>query len=236
MQFPCILAAVLAFSEAGLAFSGGYTGQVATHIKWKSPTVKERGDLTIGGLTLGSGDNGGQPGGAAAATGTTAAGQSNSTNTGGGGGSSLTLPNGLTLGGDGGGNANANANANTQNSALDGFLAAAQGAAKNQTGTADAATAGTAQTSPGQGEAASPTVAAEGATGAGTAETAQAAEAGQPKAVAESDQFSEDAGITLDSNGNAQNLGGDLGITKGSDGSTSVGGASGINISPAASA
>jgi hypothetical protein len=50
------------------------------------------------------------------------------------------------------------------------------------------------------------------------------------KATQEAEQFSEEAGITLDKDGNAQNLGGDLGITKGSDGSTSVGGKSGINV------
>lgn len=50
------------------------------------------------------------------------------------------------------------------------------------------------------------------------------------KATQEAEQFSEEAGITLAKDGSAQNLGGDLGITKGTDGSTSVGGKSGINI------
>ncbi|KAK8082420.1 hypothetical protein PG996_001201 [Apiospora saccharicola] len=49
-------------------------------------------------------------------------------------------------------------------------------------------------------------------------------------AVKEGKQFKDNSGITVDRNGNAKNVGGDLGITKGSDGSTSVGGASGINI------
>jgi len=50
------------------------------------------------------------------------------------------------------------------------------------------------------------------------------------KATEESERFSEEAGITLDGSGNAQNLGGNLGITKGTDGSTSVGGENGINV------
>jgi hypothetical protein len=50
------------------------------------------------------------------------------------------------------------------------------------------------------------------------------------KATEESERFSEEAGITLGKDGNAQNLGGNLGITKGSDGSTSVGGENGINV------
>jgi hypothetical protein len=50
------------------------------------------------------------------------------------------------------------------------------------------------------------------------------------KAVEESEKFSEGFGITLDQNGKTANLGGNLGITTGSDGSTSVGGSNGINI------
>ncbi|KAH9861289.1 hypothetical protein IAQ61_011026 [Plenodomus lingam] len=49
-------------------------------------------------------------------------------------------------------------------------------------------------------------------------------------AMEESERFSEQAGITLDESGNAQNLGGNLGITKGTDGSTSVGGENGIQV------
>lgn len=70
----------------------------------------------------------------------------------------------------------------------------------------------------------------------GGAATAKAGEAAFPKAVAESGQFSENLGIILDKNGNAVNVGGDLGITKGSDGSTSVGGKDGINVLSTASA
>jgi len=50
------------------------------------------------------------------------------------------------------------------------------------------------------------------------------------KATEESERFSEESGITVDQAGNAQNLGGNLGITQGSDGSKSVGGENGINI------
>ncbi|KAI0475730.1 hypothetical protein GGR56DRAFT_647023 [Xylariaceae sp. FL0804] len=49
-------------------------------------------------------------------------------------------------------------------------------------------------------------------------------------AVDEADQFDGELGITVDGAGNVANLGGDLGITQGSDGSTSVGGEAGINI------
>ncbi|KAI1488068.1 hypothetical protein F5X96DRAFT_108560 [Biscogniauxia mediterranea] len=49
-------------------------------------------------------------------------------------------------------------------------------------------------------------------------------------AVNEAEQFSENIGIITDARGNTVNLGGDLGITRGSDGSISVGGAAGINI------
>lgn len=49
-------------------------------------------------------------------------------------------------------------------------------------------------------------------------------------AVKEGEQFDGNQGITVDRNGNTKNLGGSTGITKGSDGSTSVGGAAGINI------
>jgi hypothetical protein len=51
------------------------------------------------------------------------------------------------------------------------------------------------------------------------------------KATEESEKFKEGFGITLDEAGNAVNSGGNLGITKGSDGSSSVGGENGINIS-----
>ncbi|KAK7970370.1 hypothetical protein PG988_009443 [Apiospora saccharicola] len=61
-------------------------------------------------------------------------------------------------------------------------------------------------------------------------EKAQPAKGGDVTAVKEGKQFKDNSGITVDRNGNAKNVGGDLGITKGSDGSTSVGGASGINI------
>lgn len=187
------------------------TGQVAVHSTRQSLAVDKRGDLTIGGLTLSGGGGGGgnnaQAGEAAAGT----------NSTGKAGGSSLTLPNGLTLGGGGGGggngNANANANANAQSSSLQGFLAAAEGAsAKNQTGQAAPQASGAGQgeattATPGEATAPPPPAAGEAAT----------PPAGEPKAVAESEQFSEEAGITVDSNGNLQNLGGDLGITKVSD-------------------
>lgn len=65
---------------------------------------------------------------------------------------------------------------------------------------------------------------------------AAAAKAGEVEAVKESENFKDNAGITLDANGRAVNLGGNLGITKGSDGSQSIGGKSGINIAAPAAA
>lgn len=62
------------------------------------------------------------------------------------------------------------------------------------------------------------------------AEAAKVEKSNGVKATEESERFSEEAGITLDGSGNAQNLGGNLGITKGSDGSTSVGGDNGIQV------
>ncbi|KAI1085631.1 hypothetical protein F5B20DRAFT_9808 [Whalleya microplaca] len=62
-----------------------------------------------------------------------------------------------------------------------------------------------------------------------TGEAVQA-DAGEIAAVKESEQFADNSGITTDAGGNAVNLGGDLGITKGKDGSVSVGGDAGINI------
>ena len=50
------------------------------------------------------------------------------------------------------------------------------------------------------------------------------------KATEESEKFSEESGITLGEDGAAANLGGNLGITQGSDGSKSIGGSNGINI------
>ncbi|CAN9304562.1 unnamed protein product [Alternaria alternata] len=50
------------------------------------------------------------------------------------------------------------------------------------------------------------------------------------KATEESERFSEESGITLGQDGNADNLGGNLGITEGSDGSKSIGGSNGINV------
>ncbi|KAI0013602.1 hypothetical protein F4779DRAFT_562363 [Xylariaceae sp. FL0662B] len=56
------------------------------------------------------------------------------------------------------------------------------------------------------------------------------ADAGEIAAVKESERFADNSGIVAGADGNAVNLGGDLGITKGSDGSVSVGGEAGINI------
>ncbi|KAH4250592.1 hypothetical protein HBH69_227410 [Parastagonospora nodorum] len=64
----------------------------------------------------------------------------------------------------------------------------------------------------------------------GQGEAAQAEKSNGVKATEESERFSEESGITVDQAGNAQNLGGNLGITQGSDGSKSVGGENGINI------
>ena len=49
-------------------------------------------------------------------------------------------------------------------------------------------------------------------------------------ATKESERFKEESGISLDQSGNAANLGGNLGITRGSDGSVSVGGENGIQV------
>ncbi|CAJ2507041.1 Uu.00g082270.m01.CDS01 [Anthostomella pinea] len=49
-------------------------------------------------------------------------------------------------------------------------------------------------------------------------------------AVEEAEDFDGNLGIILDGEANAINLGGDLGVTQGSDGSQSVGGEAGINI------
>ncbi|KAI5926426.1 hypothetical protein F4810DRAFT_725082 [Camillea tinctor] len=86
-----------------------------------------------------------------------------------------------------------------------------------------------------QGEAAEGGEAEAGAA-EGEAEAAEGAAEGEEAAaegitaVDEAEQFSENIGIITDAKGNAVNLGGNLGITKGSDGSTSVGGEAGINI------
>lgn len=64
----------------------------------------------------------------------------------------------------------------------------------------------------------------------GQGEAAQKEKSNGVKATEESEKFSEEIGITLDQAGNAQNLGGNLGITQGTDGSKSVGGENGINI------
>ncbi|KAF5852019.1 hypothetical protein GGP41_000759 [Bipolaris sorokiniana] len=54
--------------------------------------------------------------------------------------------------------------------------------------------------------------------------------AGGEAPAGESEKFSEESGISLGKSGEAANLGGNLGITKGSDGSSSVGGKNGINV------
>jgi hypothetical protein len=64
----------------------------------------------------------------------------------------------------------------------------------------------------------------------GKDEAAKSEKSNGVKATEESERFSEESGITLDQDGNAQNLGGNLGITQGTDGSKSVGGENGINI------
>ncbi|KAK2036525.1 hypothetical protein LZ31DRAFT_615342 [Colletotrichum somersetense] len=126
---------------------------------------------------------------------------------------------GLKLGGD-------KSAGSTGNSALDAFLGAANGGKKNANGTANAAEGAAAP-----GEKAGEGQKAEGGEGGKNQAGEAAAKEGQPKAVEESEQFKENAGITVGANGQVQNIGGNLGITKGSDGSTSVGGKSGINIS-----
>ncbi|KAK1980210.1 hypothetical protein LZ30DRAFT_595253 [Colletotrichum cereale] len=114
----------------------------------------------------------------------------------------------------------------TGNSALDSLLRTAKEGKKNGNGTANAAE-GAADPAKKAGEGQKAGSKEGGKDKAGEAP----AKEGQPKAVEESEQFKENAGITLGADGQAKNLGGNLGITKGSDGSTSVGGKSGINIS-----
>ncbi|KAK2056744.1 hypothetical protein LY76DRAFT_627511 [Colletotrichum caudatum] len=114
----------------------------------------------------------------------------------------------------------------TGNSALDAFLGVANAAKKNANGTANAAEGAAAP-----GEKAGEGQKAGGKEGGENQAGEAAAKEGQPKAVEESEQFKENAGITVGAGGQVQNIGGNLGITKGSDGSTSVGGKSGINIS-----
>ncbi|ORY59056.1 uncharacterized protein BCR38DRAFT_63401 [Pseudomassariella vexata] len=60
----------------------------------------------------------------------------------------------------------------------------------------------------------------------------EAQKEGENNALKDSEQFSENAGITV-TPGGTTNVGGNLGITKGSDGSQSVGGKNGINIAAA---
>ncbi|KAK2007300.1 hypothetical protein LZ32DRAFT_662960 [Colletotrichum eremochloae] len=131
---------------------------------------------------------------------------------------------GLTIGGVKlGGDKSAGA---TGNNALDSLLNAAKGDKKSANGTANAAEGAAAPNQKaGEGQKADGEKKNEGQAGEA------AAKEGQPKAVEESEQFKENAGITIGADGQAKNLGGNLGITKGSDGSTSVGGKSGINIS-----
>ncbi|KAI4596605.1 hypothetical protein KJ359_005361 [Pestalotiopsis sp. 9143b] len=164
-----------------------------------------------GGLTLGGGGQrkGGQGAeGAQAGTNKTAEGiaalEGAKNNTGGG----LTI-GGLTLGGPGGG-----ITSNNNQGQKEGQPAAAQPAES-------------AAAAPAKGEATASAPAEGKAAPTGEAAAQNPAEVG---AVRESEQFDGDLGITTDKNGNAVNLGGDLGITKGSDGSTSVGGEAGINI------
>ncbi|KAJ4419421.1 hypothetical protein N0V82_005003 [Gnomoniopsis sp. IMI 355080] len=225
------LVAVLAYSEVGLGYTGGFTGQVATHIKFRVPADMTRPAALKRQISIG-GEGGG-----------------------------ITLPGGLTLGGGGNkGGANAAGASNStapaaaatkgaqgtqgQSTSLEDLINAATGGAKNQTGAAGAAAGGNKGQGAGQvagegaaaqpasqpasqpategaGQAVSAAPANEGATKAGEGAAAApagegAAKAGEaePKAVTESEQFSENAGITLGADGSAQNLGGNLGITK----------------------
>lgn len=124
------------------------------------------------------------------------------------GGSSLSI-GGLTLGGQGGGiTVNGNGNQGQQQGGQPAAAKPAEGAIAAPAGGQPAG------------------VPAEGAPAAGEA----VKKPEEITAVRESEQFDGSAGITADRAGNAVNLGGDLGITKGSDGSTSVGGEAGINI------
>lgn len=172
--------------------------------KTYTPTI-ERRQLSIGGLTLG-GPDGGISGG------------------------------GLKVGGKGGKNSTAAAGAAAPKASkpatgIADLLAAAEGTAKPKP--ASSGGAGT-ESQPGRAEGDAARAQAEGEAAAAKGEKPAAAAKGEKsegvKATQEAEQFSEEAGITLAKDGSAQNLGGDLGITKGTDGSTSVGGKSGINI------
>ncbi|KAK7924045.1 hypothetical protein PG985_006099 [Apiospora marii] len=140
---------------------------------------------------------------------------------------------GLTLGGSGGKEKKAGANKGQAGGAARNQtaenLATLEGARQRANGTASAGgglslggiLSGGEKAQPAKGEVAAP---AKGKSGSAEDVTA----------VKEGEQFKDNLGIIVDKNGNTKNVGGDLGITKGSDGSTSVGGAAGINILSAA--
>ncbi|GKT46117.1 uncharacterized protein ColSpa_06298 [Colletotrichum spaethianum] len=243
MRFGSVFAfALLALGETGLCdsqesqsklFSGSVAGRAAALVRTDvdKPSAQKRqisfenGGINLGGLQLG-GKNKGNGAGQASETAGNVAGNRTANNNAG-----LTI-GGVQLGGK-------KPAGGTGNSVLDAFLGAANGAKKNGNATATAEQG--LGSNPGEAakakEAAKEaqrqgnrTEAVNPARGTQQAETGQATE-GQPKAVAESEQFKDNLGIIVGANGQVQNVGGDLGITKGSDGSTSVGGKDGINIS-----
>ncbi|KAI1641029.1 hypothetical protein F4809DRAFT_295837 [Biscogniauxia mediterranea] len=147
---------------------------------------------------------------------------------------------GITLGGNGNKAAAAaasNSTVNAEASAVSNSTANAEAlTASNSTANAEASAAPVAEEPAEVAEEVSQgnvTKGEEAGAGAGAAEGAAEGEKAAAEgitAVNEAEQFSENIGIITDAKGNAVNLGGDLGITKGSDGSISVGGEAGINI------
>ena len=149
---------------------------------------------------------------------------------------------GLTLGGSGGKEKKAGANKGQAGGAARNQtaenLAALEGARQKANGTAS--TGGglslggilsggshgdkASKSAPG-GEKAQPAKGKAAAPGKGKGDSAE-----DVTAVKEGEQFKDKLGIIVDKNGNTKNVGGNIGITKGSDGSTSVGGAAGISI------
>ncbi|KAF1935049.1 hypothetical protein EJ02DRAFT_439483 [Clathrospora elynae] len=137
----------------------------------------------------------------------------------GGGGGGLTI-GGLTIGGPGGG-ITGNGLKLTENQQGNGRNAAEAPKSPATEGKKPAAAA--AETGAGAGTENQPGRAEGEAAKKEAQKEAQAAKGENSdgfRATEESGKFSEEAGITLDGTGNAQNLGGNLGITKGTGGST----------------
>ncbi|KAL5425311.1 hypothetical protein PMIN04_002654 [Paraphaeosphaeria minitans] len=223
MEFTTDVAiAVLAFTNMAVADAllREWTGSLSA----RADTLGRR-QIEIGGLKLGTGGN---------ATTGAAGGQTQ-----GGSGGGLAI-GGLTLGGSNGGISGndlslpGGQNNNQSQRGQPGKAPAAEPAApaaEPKVEPQSGAGSGT-EKQPGRNEGEAAAAAeAKGEAAATKGETA--AEAGKSngvKATEESERLSKEAVITLNKNGSAANLGGNLGITQGSDGSKSIRGENGINI------